>query len=51
MTPFRYDGCNGQVALTGLNVFGYSATDFTLDRYVYDPVRNLRVDDFLWDLK
>lgn len=51
MTPFRYDGCNNQVEHSGLNVFDYSATAFTLDRYVYDPVKNLRVDDFLWDLK
>lgn len=51
MTPFRYDGCNNQVEHSGLNVFDYSATAFTLDEYVYHPVRTLGVDDFLWDLK
>ena len=51
MTPFRYDGCNNQVEHSGLNVFDYSPTAFTLDIYVYDPVRNLRVDVFLWDLR
>lgn len=51
MTPFRYDGSNSQPELPGLNVFDYSPTAFTLDRYVYGPVRTLRVDDFLWDLK
>ena len=51
MTPFRYDGCNNQSCTTGLNVFDYSSTAFTLDDGVYHPVRTLRVDDFLWDLK
>ena len=51
MTPFRYDGCNNQSATTGLNVFDYSLTALTLDRYVYYPVRTLRVDYFLWVLK
>lgn len=51
MTPFRYDGCNNQSGTSGLNVFDYSPTAFTLDRYVYHPVRGLRVDYFLWDLK
>ena len=51
MTPFRYDGCNNQVEHSGLNVFDYSATAFTLDEYVYYPVWHLRVADFLWGLK
>ena len=51
MTPFRYDGCNNQVEHPGLNVFNYSRADFAVDSGVYDPVRYLRVDGFLWDLK
>lgn len=51
MTPFRYDGRNNQVEHSGLNVFDYSATAYTLDKCVYYPVWRLKVADFLWDLK
>ena len=51
MTPLRYDGSNSQPELPGLNVFNYSRADFAVDDGVYHPVRDLRVDDFLWDLK
>ena len=52
MTPLRYDGSNFQPEQPGLNVFdSSSSTAFTLDDGVYHPVRNLRVDEFLWDLK